>query len=322
MRRIAVTGASGFLGRRIVELALGRDCSVVATSRGRGPITFGRGITFHAAEITDLDALARAFDNCEVVIHCAALSVDWGPREAFRRINVEGTRTVVEAARRAGVRRLVHVSSTSVYFDFSDKLGLREDAALPRPANAYAASKQAAERIAGDFPGEVFVMRPRGLFGPGDPHLLPRLLQVSRRGPLPLLRGGAAKVDITEVGVAADAALAMAVAQASAAGIYNVSHGEPITVVGLVERLFSGLGRPLRWRRLPWPAVYAAARALELLARADPRHRAPPVTAYSLGLFAFSQTLDLTRVRQILRWQAPLSRDEAIERTIAAARGG
>jgi nucleoside-diphosphate-sugar epimerase len=269
-------------------------------------------------DLADAEGLARVFDGCEAIVHSAALSSDWGPDSAFERTNVEGTRNVVAAAERAGVRRLVHVSSTSVYFAFEDRLNLAEGAPLPRPVNAYARTKRAAEEVVRGFGGEVFIARPRGLFGPGDPHLLPRLLKVAERRPLPLLRGGGAKVDITDISVAADAMLAMAEADASTAGTYNVSHGEPIEIRALVERLFSGLKREVRWRAMPAPVVLGGARLLELLARTS--GRPPLVTAYALGLFAFSQTLDLTNIGQRLGWKPALGRDEAIERTIAASR--
>lgn len=319
--RIAVTGATGFLGRRIVEHAAEQGHRVVATSRGRtGSTDFCDGAAFTPCDITDANALTRVFDGCDIVVHSAALSSDWGPEAEFRRVNVDGTKAVAAAAKRAGVRRLVHVSSTSVYFAFQDRLGLAEDASLPTPVNAYARTKRAAEEVARSFKREVFIARPRGLFGPGDPHLLPRLLKVAERRPLPLLRGGQAQVDITDVSVAADALLAMTGADATAAGTYNVSHGEPIAMRDLVERLFCGLGRPLRWRAMPVGVALAGARALELAARLDPRGRPPLVTAYSLGLFAYSQTLDLTKAREKLGWRPKLGRDEAIERTIAAAR--
>lgn len=320
--KIAVTGATGFLGRRTVHEAALRGHRVMATSRGQtGSRDFAGRASFVAAEITDTGTLARVFEGCDAVVHAAALSSDWGRDAAFQRVNVDGTGAVVQAAQTAGVRRLVHVSSSSVYFAFADRLGLSEDGALPHPVNSYARSKRASEEIARSFAGEVFIARPRGLFGPGDPHLLPRLLAVAERRPLPLLRGGNASVDITEVGVAADAIVTMVEADAQSAGTYNVSHGEPISVRELVERLFRGLGRELRWRRTPVAVALGGARVLETIARLDPRRHPPLVTAYSLGLFAYSQTLDIAKIGGSLGWRPALARDQALEQTIAAFRG-
>jgi len=191
---------------------------------------------------------------------------------------------------------------------------------LPVPVNTYAATKRAAEAIIKGFGGETFIMRPRGLFGPGDPHLLPRLLRVAARGPLPLLRGGLALLDITHVDVAAHAALAMCEARAAAAGTYNIAHGEPLAVRDLVGRLMFGLGRRLKWRRLPVGPALLGARVLEGLARLDPRGREPIVTAYALGLFAFSHTLDITKAKARLGWSPPISLDQAIDATVLAFR--
>ena len=197
--KIVVTGGGGFLGAAMVRRLLhdGHKVSVVA----RGLTSAAQpDVEFIKTDINNLTNLKVAFRNADVVVHCAALSAPWGRRADFMLNNVQGTAHVVAAADAMKVRRLVHVSSASVYFEYADRLGMREDAPLPAPVNAYAESKQLAEREAVKFNGEVFIMRPRGIYGPGDPHLLPRLLRVMKSKPLPLLRGGAASVSGHQAG--------------------------------------------------------------------------------------------------------------------------
>ena len=321
--KIAVTGGSGFLGREIVQHLLEAGHNVIALSRGQTTrVDFPKSVKFERADINDGARLRIIFSGCDCVVHCAALSAPWGKRSEFLLQNVEGTQSVVRACEAASVRRLIHVSSSSVYFSYADKLNISETSALPSPVNVYAESKQKAETEAGKFVGQLFIMRPRGIYGPGDGHLLPRLLRVMTSKPLPLLRNGQALVDITDVSVAAEAVVAMVTAPAAQAGTYNISHGEPLCIRELVERIGDGLGIKYQWRALPVGVAFAGARLLEAAARLDPWQREPLVTAYGLGLFGYSHTLDIAKARQHMKWAPKLSLDEGLARTFAHIREG
>jgi nucleoside-diphosphate-sugar epimerase len=319
--KVAVTGGSGFLGRSVVMQLAADGHEVIAVSRGKATSPeFTGAIRFMRSDVNDLQRLVSIFEGCDTVIHAAALSAPWGKRNDFMRHNVDGTMSVATAAGSAGVRRFIHVSSSSVYFSFADKLAITEDSVLPNPVNSYAESKQQAELAAGTFPGTVFIARPRGIYGPGDTHLLPRLLRVMRSRPLPLLRGGKALVDVTDVAVVADAIVTMATASPEKAGTYNISHGEPISISGLVDRISQGLGIAYRWQALPMKAAFAGARILEAAARMDPRQREPLVTAYGLGLFGYSHTLDISKLALHLNWRPKTTLDQGLRRTFAALR--
>ncbi|MFO1033394.1 MAG: NAD-dependent epimerase/dehydratase family protein [Hyphomicrobiales bacterium] len=316
MMRIAVTGGTGFLGAEIVRQGVARGHAMLAVARGLRPATLPEGAVFARCDIHDASQLQEIFRGCDAVIHSAALSAPWGRRADFLHHNVAGTGLVVRAAEAAGVARLIHISSSSVTFAFRDQFNINETWPLPPPVNAYAESKQKAEDETRRFPGALFIMRPRGLFGPGDPHLLPRLLRVMRRGRLPLLRGGAALADITDVAAAADAALVMAEAPAQCAGTYNISQGEPISIRDLVETIGRELHITAQWRALPSGLAFTGARLLETVARLDPWQREPLVTAYGLGLFAYSQTLDLAAARERLHWQPKIALHDSLMRTL------
>lgn len=312
--KVVVTGGTGFLGREVACQLSERGHRVTSLSRGLiNPGGLAEGVAFTRSDIHDDAALTQVFSGADAVVHCAALSSPWGKRKAFVYENVDGTKSVVGAAERAGVRRFIHISSSSVYFEFADRIGIREGDALPRPANFYAESKQLAEIAARAFTRETFILRPRGIFGKGDPHLLPRLLRVMRHRTLPLLRGGEALVDLTDVRVVADAVCTAMDAPASAGGTYNVSQGDPITIKDLIETVGRAIHITPRWRSLPVQPAILAARLLELAAKLDPKRREPPVTAYSLGLFAFSQTLDLSAARHLLHWQPRRSLRESLD---------
>jgi 2-alkyl-3-oxoalkanoate reductase len=314
--KIAVTGGSGFLGREIVQQLTRVGHDVIAISRGQTTSTeFSGNVRFIRSDINDRQTLIPIFEGCDIVIHSAALSAPWGKRCDFLRQNVEGTANVVRSAEAAAVQRLILVSSSSVYFSFADKLGMTECCELPRPVNAYAESKQKAETAASEFKGDVFIVRPRGIFGPGDLHLLPRLLRVMKSRPLPLLREGKALVDITDVSVVADAIVRISAVDQTKAGTYNISHGEPISILDLVGKISEGLGISYSWQSLPMAVAFAGAKLLETAAHFDPRQREPLVTSYGLGLFGYSHTLDISKAARELNWKPKLSLHEGLQRT-------
>jgi 2-alkyl-3-oxoalkanoate reductase len=317
--KISITGGTGFLGQEVSRqlLALGHEVTIIS----RGHVNSNAktiGCNTIICDINDTANLATHFEGSDCVIHCAGLSAPWGKRSEFQKQNVMGTQSVVDAARQAKVRRLIHTSSSSVYFSYCDRYDVREDSLLPKPVNAYAESKQQAEVVAARFDGELFVLRPRGIFGPGDLHLLPRLLRVMKTKPLPLLCGGEARVDLTDVQVVADAIVTMTMASAEQAGTYNISQGSPIMIKDLVERIAAGLSIRHQWRALPTGLAFFYAHLLEAIAKLDPKSREPLVTCYGLGLFAYSHTLDISKAARVLKWQPKISLDESLLRTFAS----
>lgn len=217
---ILITGASGFIGSRLVELLPGARL-------GKRP----------SFDLRDRSSVERAVEGIEVVVHLAAATEgDW---DYFKAVTVEGTRSVFEAARAAGVRRIVHVSSMAVY-DFSQGGLIDEGAALEARLelrNDYARAKAMAEGIAraemerGGL--EVCIVRPGIVHGPGgDPPLITTLKGVGP-GVAILIGGGRRQLPLVEVDRMAEA-LALA-AESSRTGIYNVVEPNPPTELEYVR---------------------------------------------------------------------------------------
>lgn len=316
MSGVIVTGATGFLGGAITRQLLREGERVIAIGRDRTKLS-------RLAEIgADTSAIDLSTDKtlpdlkADGIIHCAALSSPWGRRADFERANVTGTRNAVTLARQAGAARFVHISSPSVYFRFADQEHVREDMPLPRPVNAYAATKAESEKVvlaAQDV--DPIILRPRGLYGPGDTALLPRLLRAAERGPLPLIRDGRAATDLTYIDDVAAAAILALRAPCPSSRIYNVSGGEALPVKTVAERAGARAGITVRWQTVPWPLVSAAAHLSETFCAAIPGRPEPRVTAYSAGLFAFRQTLSLDRIQTELRWQPRIDFDQGLSLT-------
>lgn len=319
--RILVTGATGFLGGALVRrlVADGRD--VVAQGRDRAgcDALSERGLPVLRWDVSEpLIDTPAALAGVTRIVHAAGLSAPFGSRAAFEAANVTGTRNVVDLARRLGVRRFVQVSSSTVYFALRDQLNLSEDDPLPKPFNEYARTKHLSEQIAlaaRDI--GPLAIRPRGLYGAGDTVLLPRLLKTAAERPLPLLRGGAARIDLTHVDDVVAAILAGLDAPDAAEGeVFNVTGGETIPVTHLAENACARAGVPLRWRKVPVGLGLGAAWASEKAALLTGRGE-PAITRYALALFAYAQSLDISKAERVLGWTPRIGFEEGLDLTFA-----
>jgi nucleoside-diphosphate-sugar epimerase len=320
MPRILVTGAGGFLGSRVARhlAACGHEVVALGRSASLRDVLRGERIT---VEICDLGDAASLFgleiEGPDAIVHCAGLSSNWGPRRDFERNNVTATANLLAQARRWGAPHFVYVSSSSVYFRFRDGLNVGESSALPAPVNHYAWSKAAAEqlvRTASDILSTI--VRPRGIYGAGDKALLPRLLRAARRGPLPSFNGGRAVIDLTHVDdVVAAITCILDVRDKAAGAIYNLSSGEAVSIRDIVTRSAALSNVDVRWRELSWPVALTAIRAIEGFHKLFRPQIEPVVTAYSAGLLAFSQTLDLSAIRNDIGWTPTVDFTEGLRRT-------
>ena len=181
--RIAVTGASGVVGGAVARSLLARGDEVVAVQRGPLPAGLAElGARGHRADVAgSVEALVEAFTGCAAIVHAAARVDITGPWEEYERVNVVGTRNVVEAARRAGVARFVLVSSPSVAHAGHPLVGANAEAAEPEHARGhYSRSKALAETetlAVADDRLAVTVVRPHLVWGPGDTQLTERIIE-------------------------------------------------------------------------------------------------------------------------------------------------
>jgi nucleoside-diphosphate-sugar epimerase len=270
-------------------------------------------------------SLPDAAPNCpeleqvDAIVHCAGLSSPFGHPDAFHATNVLGTQSVLDLARVRGVKRFVFISSPSIYFALSDQLNVSEYMPLPPPFTPYAKSKIDAERMVNAAP-EVgpIILRPRGIYGPGDSTLLPRLLRAAQSRALPRFRQGRARIDLTFIHDVVEAVLSALNAKQVVEGqAFNISGGEVLPVSEIVEAACAWAAIVPRWRAMPLAPALLAARMAETLALMRTEPREPVVTRYGLSLFAFEQSLDISRAQDALGWVPQVRFADGLERVFA-----
>ena len=303
-----VTGASGFIGgsltRRIVDdgwtvraLARTQASTDAVTQAGAEPV---RG------DLSDVDALRLGARGCDVAFHAAAHVKDWDSREEFVRVNVDGTRNVIEACRREGVRRLVFVGTEAALLTGKPLVEVNEDAPLQvESPSPYCATKAMAERAVLEANGdglETVVVRLRAVWGPGDRTILPAFVEAVRRGRFAWIGGGRHHTSTTHVQNAVEG-LVLGATAGRPGGIYFVTDRERSVFREFIEGLLATQGVAAPNRSIPVWMANASAVAAEAVWLTFRLRGAPPLTRTTLWLTSLECTIDISRAEKELGYR-------------------
>lgn len=323
-----VTGGGGFLGKAIVGLLLDRGDRVRILARGRYPELAERGVETVEGDVADPAVVQRAVAGCDVVFHVAGKAGMWGPREAYWQTNVTGTRNVIAACRAQGVPRLVYTSTPSVVHGGGDIEGA--DESLPYPEHfegPYPETKAIAERevLAANSPGLATVaIRPHLIWGPGDNHLIPRLLERARAGRMVFVGSEDKLIDTIYIDNAASVHLAaadrLAPGAACAGRAYFVSQGEPWPASKISNAILAAAGLPKVTRRIPVGLAYAVGTVSEFVYRSFGIESEPPVTRFVASQMSTAHWYDISAARRDLGYEVRVGMEEGLERLRQALR--
>jgi len=320
---VLVTGASGFLGRAVAAELIARGHEVRTLQRRPSGVA---GATDFLGSITDPRILARAVDGADGVVHLAAKVSLAGNAHEFRAVNVEGTRSLLDVAERAGASRFVQVSSPSVAYAGSALAGVGAEPSDPERAHGdYARTKAEGELIAlarDSASLHVVAVRPHIVWGPGDTQLVARIVDRARRGRLPLLNGGTALIDTTYIDNAATAICAAHDRAPEAHGrAYVVTNGEPRPVADILAGICLAAGvRPPR-RSIPAWLGRTAGSVIERIWAIVPGADEPPMTRFLAEQLSTAHWFDQRDTRRDLAWSPTVSIDEGLRRLAASYAG-
>lgn len=313
--KVLVTGGTSLLGAGVADRLAERGDTVTVLQRRPAGLRHREVL----ADIADRDAIIAALRAHDAVVHLAAKVDIRGRYHEFARTNITGTRAVVEACRRAGVQRLVHVSTPSVAHIGVSLIGAPAGPADPERARGhYARSKAVAECVAlaadaaPDGPATV-VVRPHLVWGPGDTQLVGRIIARARVGRLPVVGSGAALIDTTYITNAVDALVAALDRCGEARGhAVVVSNGEPRPVAELLTAICRAAGvRPPRHAVPSTQARWAGAMA----ETAWTLHRGtgdPPMTRFLAEQLSTAHWFDQRRTTDLLAWTPRVSIEEGL----------
>ena len=320
MKTVLVTGATGFLGKYVIEELVEHGYRVRAFGRNSkvGRSLENSSVSFFQGDLTTADDVLEACKGMNLVVHAGALSTVWGPWEDFYQANVLGTKYVLEACRQTGIQRLVYISSPSIYAAPKDQLAIKEsDAPEENNLNNYIRSKLASEKLFKDYPDvPIIILRPRGLFGIGDTSILPRVINLSQKIGIPLIGDGRQLMDMTCVENVA-LAIRLAIEAPEAKGeVYNITNGEPRAFRDLLEESLTGLDYPIKYRKIPAFLLSVIATSLEFLYKTLNLKGEPALTRYTYYLLRYSQTLDISKAEKELGYHPKISISEGIEQYV------
>lgn len=315
--RAFVTGGSGFVGRRLISTLREQGHSVRALGRSEAARRVVReaGAEPCEGDLSDVEALKRGMEGCEVVFHSAASLKQWGPRAEFFEANVRGTENVLEAARAVGVKRLVHVGTEAAFVDGTPMVEMDETRPLPdRPIGNYAATKNAAERVVLSVNSPelaTIVVRPRFIWGKGDTSVLPILTEAVKSGRFRWVDGGNFKTSTCHVANCVEGML-LAAEKGRGGEAYFLTDGAPIAFREFITAMLKTQGVDPGKKTIPFGVSMVLATVSEALWNFFRLPGNPLITRQELFLAGREVTVSDAKARRELGYVGRVTREEGL----------
>jgi len=317
-----ITGATGFIGGRLVERLVADGHAVRCLARESSdtnalehlhvPIVYG--------DLTDAPSLVRAVDGCRYVVHCGALVSDWATKNEIIKINVDGTRLLLEACADAAVQRFVHLSTTDVY-GYPGGAAIDETYRATRFRNWYAQTKLEAEaevrRAERERALDTVILRPATVYGPGSAEVIGEIARAIRSRKMLLIDRGRAVAGLCYVDSLIDAVMLALRSEAAVDHAFNICDGLDVTW----RQLTAGLASPpVRWS-IPYPLAAGIGFSLEhgyrLLRRSTGLSLPPLLSRQAVQVLGRSQDFSNRKARETLGWEPRVSYRAGLEATLA-----
>lgn len=321
MVKVMVTGATGFLGSYILKELSGKY-DIISVGRNDEKLAElqkeYKTMECIKAELSDIKQVIN-IPKADIVVHSAALSTVWGRKREFVKNNITATENIIKYCVQKKVKKLVYISTPSVYSEKRDRFDVKEDEYNKNnKLNYYIETKIAAEKVVSDAKSpdlEVVIIRPKGLIGAGDTSILPRIIQANKKMGIPVFEGREdILVDMTSVENAAYSILLCIEKKGISGEVFNITNGEPAHQKKLLGYVAESLGLEFRYKKLSFGRIYAIAQLLEYIYRLFRIKKEPLLTRYTVCTLAFSQTISIEKARRILGYKPRITLKEEIKR--------
>ena len=324
MKRVVVTGGGGFIGSAIVRRLLAGGDRVTVIGRSKYPELEAQRVRCLQGDISDQNFMDHALHGADLVFHVAAKAGIWGPWKEYEKTNIQGTEACIHGCRKNGIPALVYTSTPSVVFGNRSLEGVDEKTPYARkPLCHYVTSKIVAEQLVLAADSRRFrttAIRPHLVWGPGDPHLIPRLLERGSAGKLKIVGNGRNRVDISYIDNVVQAHLLAAdnlFGKGDAGGrAFFIGQEEPVFLWDWINGLFADLGLGQVRKRVSFSVAFAVGSVFELVYAGLRRTTEPPMTRFVAQQLAKSHWFDHSAARELLGYVPEVSVEEGMRRLV------
>jgi len=325
--KLLVTGGTGFIGSHLAEEGRRRGAQVVALGltdrpeeKANAALLASKGVEILPGSITYAELCARAMRGVTHVFHLAVAMREGGKSDQFfEAINLDGTRSLLEAAGSGRVERFVYCNTIGIYRHREP--GITSEGSPLRPGNIYERTKVAAERMVRDHAAHAnvssTVLRPADVYGPRDQRLL-KLFKGVARGRFPLFGDGAGRRHMVYVDDVVSAFFAACERQEAVDEAMIVAGPRPCTLRELIEQVRQATGSARYGFRLPLAPMLAMAAVVEDVCRMLKLD--PPIYRRRMDFFTSDSAFDISRARRLLEWAPQVDLAEGVKRTYEAYR--
>jgi len=322
-----VTGGGGFLGGAIVRRLLVRGNTVRSLTRFRYPWLDDLGVSQILGDLSKPDDVTKAMEGVDLVFHVAAKAGVWGRYSDYYATNVTGTENIIAACLKHGVKKLVFTSTPSVVHSGGDLEGVNESTPYPDHFEAsYPETKAIAEKAVLAANGSqlaTVALRPHLIWGPGDPHLIPRVLRRAKEGRLRRIGKRDVKVDVTYIDNAAQAHMLAAdkleIGSPIAGKAYFISDGEPVVLWDFLNRILKDNGLPPVTKSVPVGLAKFAGWTLETLYKILWLPGEPSMTRFVANQLSTSHWYDISAAKRDLGYVPLVSTEQGLMSLTAKA---
>jgi acetylornithine/succinyldiaminopimelate/putrescine aminotransferase/nucleoside-diphosphate-sugar epimerase len=321
-----ITGATGFIGGHLVQRLVreGNQVRCLVRSSSDTSLLEQLDVEIAVGDLLSARSLADAADGCRYVFHCGALVSDWATTDEITRINVAGTRNLLEASANASVTRFIHFSTTDVY-GHPGGVAIDETHTATRFRNWYAQTKLDAEaevrRVEQAHGLDTVILRPSTVYGPRSRDVVGEIARAIRGGNMVLVDGGRAVAGLCYVENLMDAAVLALCHDAAPGNAFNVSDGLDVTWREFTDGLARGLGcSGVRWSLPYWMANgigFSLEHGYRLLRRTTRLTLPPLLSRQAVHVLGRNQDFSNRKARELLDWEPRVDYPTGLEATVA-----